>query len=73
MPDKVFEFSLCLTNIWCYYKCTNTFKWIFSHKAYSKVDFGHIKISDAIFLGQSLLLSTTILNDIISIIILELS
>jgi len=32
-------------------------------KAYSKVDFGHIKISDAIFLGQSLLLSTTVLND----------
>jgi len=31
-------------------------------KAYSKVDFGHAKISDAIFLGQALLLST-ILND----------
>ena len=35
----------------------------FLHKAYSKVDFGHAKISGAIFLGQSLLLSTTILND----------
>jgi len=34
----------------------------FLHKAYSKVDFGHAKISDAIFLGQSLLLSTTALN-----------
>jgi len=30
----------------------------FSHKDYSKVNFGHIKILDAIFLGQSLLLST---------------
>jgi len=27
------------------------------------VDFGHAKISDVIFLGQSLLLSTTVLND----------
>jgi len=36
---------------------------IFSRKAYSKVDFGYTKISDAIFLGQSLLLSTTVLND----------
>jgi len=35
----------------------------FLHKAYSKVDFGHIKILDAIFLGQFLLLSTTVLND----------
>jgi len=35
----------------------------FSHKAYSKVDFGCVKISDAIFSGQSLLLSTTMLND----------
>jgi len=35
----------------------------FSRNAYSKVDFGHVKISDAIFLGQSLLLSTTLLND----------
>jgi len=35
----------------------------FLHKAYSKVDFGCIKISVAIFLDQSLLLSTTILND----------
>ena len=26
------------------------------------MDFGHTKISDAIFLGQSLLLSTTVLN-----------
>jgi len=33
-------------------------------KAYSKVDFGQAKISDAIFFsGQSLLLSTTVLND----------
>jgi len=36
----------------------------FLHKAYCKVDFGHAKISDAIFSGQSLLLSTTVLNDI---------
>jgi len=36
----------------------------FSCKAYCKVDFGHAKILDAIFLGQSLLLSTTVLNDI---------
>jgi len=35
----------------------------FLRKAYSKVDFRHIKISDTIFLGQSLLSSTTILND----------
>jgi len=35
----------------------------FSRKAYSKVDFGHAKILDAIFLGQFLLLSTTVLND----------
>jgi len=35
----------------------------FSRKAYCKVDFGHAKISDAIFSGQSLLLSTTVLND----------
>jgi len=34
-------------------------------KAYSKVDFGHAKILDAIFLGQSLLLNTTIHNDIV--------
>jgi len=34
-------------------------------KAYSKVGFGHAKIFDAIFLGQSLLLSTTVLNDIV--------
>jgi len=27
------------------------------------MDFGHAKISDAIFSGQSLLLSTTVLND----------
>jgi len=39
----------------------------FLHKAYSKVDFGHAKISDAIFWGQSLLLSTTVLNDIVEI------
>jgi len=32
-------------------------------KAYSKVDFGHVKILDAIFLGQFLQLSTTVLND----------
>jgi len=42
----------------------------FSHKAYSKVDFGHIKISDAIFFSdQSLLLITTVLNDIIKLIV----
>jgi len=35
----------------------------FLHKAYCKVDFRHAKILDAIFMGQSLLLSTTILND----------
>jgi len=35
----------------------------FLRKAYSKVDFGHAKISDAIFLGQFLLLSTIVLND----------
>jgi len=35
----------------------------FSCKDYSKVDFGHNKISDAIFAGQYLLLSTTVLND----------
>jgi len=29
----------------------------FLHKTYSKVDFGHAKILDAIFSGQSLLLS----------------
>jgi len=34
----------------------------FLHKAYSKVDFGHAKFGQH-FLGQSLLLSTTILND----------
>jgi len=33
------------------------------HKAYSMVDFGHAKISDIIFSGRSLLLSTTVLND----------
>jgi len=27
------------------------------------MDFGHAKISDAIFSGQSLLLNTTVLND----------
>jgi len=47
----------------CYYRRTNTFWSIFLHKAYSKVDFGQVKILDAIFLGQSLLLSTTVLND----------
>jgi len=36
---------------------------VFLHKAYSKVDFRHAKISDTIFLGQSLLLSITVLND----------
>jgi len=36
----------------------------FSRKAYSKVDFGHVKILDTIFLDQSLLLSITVLNDI---------
>jgi len=36
---------------------------IFLHKAYSKVDFVHVKILEAIFVGQSLLLSTTILDD----------
>jgi len=36
----------------------------FSCKAYCKVDFGHTKILEAIFSGQSLLLSTTVLNDI---------
>jgi len=35
----------------------------FLHKAYSKVDIGHIKISDAIFLSQSPLLSTTLLKN----------
>jgi len=35
---------------------------IFLHKAYSKVDFGHVKILDTIFLDQSLLLSI-VLND----------
>jgi len=35
----------------------------FSHKAYCKVDFEHAKILDAIFSGQSLILSTTVLND----------
>jgi len=35
----------------------------FLHKAYSKVDFGHAKILDTIFLCQSRLLSTTVLND----------
>jgi len=35
----------------------------FSCKAYSKVDFGYVKILDAIFLGQFLLLSTSVLND----------
>jgi len=63
MSDKIFEFSLCLTKVQCYYRRTNTFKSIFSQKAYCKVDFGHAKISDAIFSGQSLLLSTTVLND----------
>jgi len=38
----------------------------FLHNAYSKVDFGHSKILDAIFLGQSLILSTTVLNDTIN-------
>jgi len=37
----------------------------FLHKAYTKVDFGLTKISEAIFSGQSLLLSTTRLNDIL--------
>jgi len=35
----------------------------FSCKACCKVDFGHAKISNTIYLGQSLLLSTTVLND----------
>jgi len=35
----------------------------FLRKAYSKVDFEHDKISDTIFSSQSLLLSTTVLND----------
>jgi len=36
----------------------------FSHKAYTNVDFGCVKILDAIFWAmQSLLLSTTVLND----------
>jgi len=34
----------------------------FSCKAYCKVDFGHAKILDAIFLGQSLLFNTTVLK-----------
>jgi len=33
----------------------------FLHKAYSKVDFGSIKILDAIFSGQSQLLSTLVI------------
>jgi len=41
----------------------------FLHKAYSKVDFGCVKISDAIFLGQSLLLCTTVLNDMYLLIL----
>jgi len=40
----------------------------FLHKAYSEVDFRHTKISDAIFSGQSLLLSTTILNDMFCVL-----
>jgi len=36
----------------------------FSCKAYSKVDFGCAKISDAIFFESILLLSTTVLNDL---------
>jgi len=35
------------------------------------VDFGQAKISDTIFLGQSLLLSTTVLNDRLCISILK--
>jgi len=58
-------FSLCLTKVRCYYSRTNAF--VDFYKAYSKVDFGHAKISDAIFSGQSLLLSTTVLNDVLGI------
>jgi len=53
ITDEIFEFSLCLTKALCYYRCTNAFQRIFSHKAYSKVDLGRVKISDAIFSGQS--------------------
>jgi len=50
----------CLTKVQWYYRRTNRFV-NFLHKAYSKVDFGCAKISDTIFLGQSLLLSTMII------------
>jgi len=38
----------------------------FSRKAYYKVDFGHAKFLDAIFLGQFLLLSTTVLIEVVA-------
>jgi len=37
----------------------------FLGKVYSKVDFGHVKFWTPFFSGQSLLLSTTVLNDTI--------
>ena len=39
------------------------FSLLFCIKSTLKVDFGHANISDTIFSGQSLLLSTTVLND----------
>jgi len=50
MPDdhEIFKFLLCLTKI-------QTYQYIlvdFLRKAYFKVDFGHAKISDAIFFGS---------------------
>jgi len=56
MPDEIFNFLLCLTKVQCYYRRINTFWSIFA-------GFGHTKILDAIFLGQSVLLNSTIFND----------